>query len=295
MDYTLDIETQLKDTLASHLAQNSPTDRTPPNLAESIRYSLLSPGKRIRPRLLLACAEMLGLPLPDVVPAALALEMTHCFTLIHDDLPCMDDDDFRRGLLSNHKKFGESLALLAGDGLLALAMEVFLDCKIGTPQLMEGLKRLLWATGPRGVIGGQATETLLNKDSTLQDLQRMHRQKTGALFMAALLIPKDFASISDESEKGRSLSIFADELGLAFQVADDLEDGADSKSLENSHVPTSILFYMTPEKARNTTVESLHSASEKLVQLWGPKALHLKKFSDEIIRKLEKTAEASHL
>ena len=110
---------------------------TPPHLQESIRYSLLSPGKRIRPRLLLASGQMLDVPHQALLPAAIAVEMVHCFTLIHDDLPCMDNDDFRRGIPTNHKKFGESLALLAGDSLMALAIDVFLESSLDSARLFQ--------------------------------------------------------------------------------------------------------------------------------------------------------------
>ncbi len=277
------LENQLKDVLERHLSRSE--GQAPPNLAESIRYSLLSPGKRIRPRLVFACAEMLGLPFSQVLPAAIALEMTHCFTLIHDDLPCMDNDDFRRGLPTNHKKFGESLALLAGDALMALAVEVFLDSPLAPHPLLSGLKVLTWAMGPRGVIGGQAAEALLNSKSTFSDLRQMHAQKTGALFSAALLIPKEFAEISDDTFQGQLIRDFADKLGLAFQIADDLEDAAEKNQ---GKMPTSILSYVSAEEAWKFTKSDLTAATEKLIQNWGRSAQRLKIISDEVLLKTEK-------
>lgn len=296
------LELALKAALDNHLHKNG--EKTPPNLEESIRYSLLSPGKRIRPRLLLASSEMMGLDPQATLPAALALEMIHCFTLIHDDLPCMDDDDFRRGMPSNHKKFGEALALLAGDGLMALAVDIFLDSQIEADRLKMGLKRLTWAMGPRGVIGGQAAESLMGPGSRLEDLRWMHRQKTGALFSAALLIPKDFAGISDSSPAGQAILSFADLLGLSFQAADDLED-ADQAS-DNSkdtyqtsggfkdteaHLPTSILYYLSRNEVISTTIQQLNSASQQLLHQFGEKALPLKQIADEVIKKVEITQE----
>ena len=280
------MEKLLERTLQSHLGQS-----TPLNLADSIRYSLLAPGKRIRPRLMLACAEMLGVSTKAITPAALALEMIHCFTLIHDDLPCMDDDDFRRGLPSNHKKFGEGLALLAGDGLLALAMEVFLDSalegSVKTEAVHQGLKRLLRAVGPQGVIGGQAAESLLHSKSTLKDVQHMHSLKTGALFEAAILVPKDFACISDTEDRGRALISFAHELGLAFQVADDLEDELEDDLKGNEVTPTSVLYYLSRVEAAERTATSLNQIQKALTQHWGAQAFHLNAFADEILRKIE--------
>ncbi len=260
---------------------------TPKALQEAIRYSLLAPGKKIRPRLLLACAEMLGLPSQQVLPAAIAIEMIHCFTLIHDDLPCMDDDDFRRGLPSNHKKFGESTALLAGDSLIALAFDVFLDSPVEMPHLKHGLKRLAWASGPRGVTGGQAAEGDLSKDSSIEQLHQMHRQKTGALFIASLLIPKDLAGIPDSSAEGQSILIFADQLGLAFQVADDLEDLKEAAPGTFQPEPTSVLFFLSPEQARQRTLEQLTAASQRLATHWGERAQVLCQIAEEVIRKLQ--------
>ena len=284
-----------------------PDGLTPRSLQESIRYSLLAPSKKIRPRLLLSCAEMLGLQRTQVIPAAIAIEMIHCFTLIHDDLPCMDDDDFRRGQPSNHKKFGESIALLAGDALIPLAFDVFLETPVELSRLKTALKRLAWASGPRGVTGGQAAESDLSKESSIDQLRQMHRQKTGALFIASLLIPKDLAEIPDESPEGLSILSFADELGLAFQVADDLEDieetspetapgafhearvqgAAHASSKTFQAKPTSVLFFMKPEQARQQTLERLTAANQRLASHWGDRARSLGQIAEEVIRKLQ--------
>lgn len=281
-----DLETQLR--LALEKSLNRPDGQTPINLTESIKYSLFAPGKRIRARMLMACGEMLGLDPKATLPAALALEMIHCFTLIHDDLPCMDDDDFRRGMPSNHKKFGESLALLAGDALVPVAMDTFMDSDFPAPLLIQGLKRFSWAMGPRGVIGGQAEESLLTSHSNLEALKQMHRKKTGALFLAAILIPKDFAEIPDQSPSGRALFEFADELGLAFQIADDLEDLQESPSLSTlQQNPTSILSHMSPEEAQSLTLSSLSRVSENLRLTYGDRAGLLTVFADEVSLKMK--------
>lgn len=277
----MDLELLLKETLEKFLKKTD--GETPPNLSEAIRYSLLAPGKRIRPRLLLAAAEMLGLSKKAALPAGLALEMVHCFTLIHDDLPCMDNDDFRRGMPSNHKKFGESLALLAGDALTALAVDVFLDSDISAEFLKAGLKRLVWAMGPRGVIGGQAAESLLGSRSQFQDLKKMHQMKTGALFSAAVLIPKDFLGISDSSELGQILIRFADELGFAFQVADDLEDAGEQKEIPS----TSILSYLSASEAAQMVQTQLSQISQTLKNQWGSSAEGLCAIATEVIQKTQ--------
>ncbi len=285
MNFKREFDAALTKTLEHFLVQ--PDGVTPRSLQESIRYSLLSPGKKIRPRLLLACAEMLELPAMEALPAAISIEMIHCFTLIHDDLPCMDDDDMRRGQPSNHKKFGESTALLAGDSLIALAFDVFLESPVEPLRLKAGLKRLVWAAGPRGVTGGQAAESDLSKDSTLEQLYQMHRQKTGALFIASVLIPKDLAGISDESAEGQSILSFADELGLGFQVADDLEDLQEESPESFKPKPTSVLFFMSPEQARQQTLERLTLASQRLSEHWGDRAESLTQIAKEVIHKLQ--------
>ena len=276
----LDLEKELAAALDRRFGNNE----TPPNLVEAIRYSLLAPGKRIRPRLLFACSALLDLDLRAALPAALAIEMFHCFTLIHDDLPCMDNDDFRRGRPSNHKVFGESLALLAGDALLALSIETFVEsaAHLDSGLFQDGLRRFLWATGPRGVAGGQAAEALLNSQSTLTDLKKMHTLKTGVLFSAALLVPKDFAGILDTSSCGRSLIQFSEALGLAFQIVDDLEDAE-----KESARPTSILFYQNAEKTRTETRDILYKAQSELKEAWGDeKTRPLLLISEEVLDRM---------
>lgn len=279
----MNFEKELSHYLDAHLSKKDGV--TPHLLAESIRYSVFTPGKRIRPRLLIACAEMLGVEPQKAMPAAVALELIHCFTLIHDDLPCMDDDDFRRGQPSNHKKFGEATALLAGDGLMALAMDVFMDTPLPPHLVLAGFKKFLNAVGPRGVIGGQAAEAeLSDPKATLQKLQQIHAQKTGALFLAALLIPKEFAQISDESDQGRAIFEFGHELGQAFQIADDLED-----EIVATPPQTSVLAYVSAEEAIQTTTQNLTHAMEKLSQNWGPRAEGLNTLATEVLHKLRGT------
>lgn len=256
----------------------------PRDLADSIRYSLLAPGKRIRPRLLLKTARMLGVSESAALPAAIALEMIHCFTLIHDDLPCMDDDDFRRGVPSNHKKFGESTALLAGDSLVAMAIETFLEAssKVESKPFTKGLARLVRATGPRGVCGGQAAESELGPGSKLEDLRAMHARKTGSLFDAAILIPADFLGLEEGSEKHSALQAFSSALGHAFQVADDLEDD-DSANPD----PSSVLRYQTPQQARSDSKKALCASLETLERIWPNTCEELALIAREVERKLE--------
>lgn len=260
-----------------------PVAPAPALLAESISYSLLAPGKRIRPRLLLACARMLGLSEAAALAPAAALEMIHCFTLIHDDLPCMDDDDFRRGRPSNHKKFGEAAALLAGDSLIGLALDSFLECAphVEPRRVLRALARFHDVIGPRGVIGGQAAEWDLDESSDIGALRAMHARKTGALFAAALLIPMDLAGIEDRSDSGRAIHRFACQLGLAFQAADDLED-----SIEARKAHTNLLSRLSEEEVRASSIDGLREGAAGLEAIWGEDARPLVAIADEVIRLL---------
>ncbi|MEK7690905.1 MAG: polyprenyl synthetase family protein, partial [Bdellovibrionota bacterium] len=218
-DFDDEIATRLK----HHLAH------APINLRNAIEYSALAPGKRIRPKLLLAVGQLLGAPAEPSLNAAIALELIHCFTLIHDDLPCMDDDDFRRGRPSNHKVHGEGVALLAGDAIIPLAFEILLASPNNAPHPAPNLKIELVRTlahhmGALGVIGGQASELLLTPKSTLAELRAMHAAKTGALFVAAVDLGRILGGLDADSTGGRHLIAFGVALGVAFQVADDVED-----------------------------------------------------------------------
>jgi geranylgeranyl diphosphate synthase type II len=181
-------------------------------LEEPLRYSLESGGKRIRPLLCLAVAEASGASLDDALPAAAALERVHTFSLVHDDLPALDDDDERRGRPSAHVAFGEGVALLAGDALLAEAFRLALSYE--TPEVARWL-----AVATLGMIGGQYRD--ITGDSA--DLAALHRLKTGRLFVAAVGIGLDVAGVArDEREPWIA---FGDDVGLLFQVVDDLLDG----------------------------------------------------------------------
>jgi geranylgeranyl diphosphate synthase, type II len=181
-------------------------------LDEAMRYSLESGGKRIRPVLCLAVAEAAGGSVADALPAAASIELVHTFSLVHDDLPAMDDDAERRGRPSTHVAFGEGVALLAGDALLGEAARLALTYGSGAVA-----REIVDAT--LGMIGGQHRD-ITGDDS---DLEALHRLKTGRLFVAAVRVGLDVAHV-DEAERAPWLA-FADEVGLLFQVVDDLLDG----------------------------------------------------------------------
>jgi len=182
------------------------------DLDEVLRYPLESGGKRIRPVLCLAIAEAAGGSIDDALPAAAAIELVHTFSLVHDDLPALDDDDERRGRPSAHVAFGEGVALLAGDALLAEAVRLVLSYDSN-----DIARELVDAT--LGMIGGQYRD-ITGDDA---DLEQLHRLKTGRLFVAAVRMGLDVAEVADE-ERAPWLA-FGDGVGLLFQVVDDLLDG----------------------------------------------------------------------
>ena len=211
------------------LVEALPSDPdTPPDLLEAMRYSLMAGGKRLRPILVLLAAEACGADPRDAMPAACAVEMVHTYSLIHDDLPAMDDDDLRRGQPTSHVAFGEAMAILAGDALLTRAFEV-LAADLPDPVVAAECCRVLAsAGGSDGMVGGQvadlaATDTSPESvDDPLQILGAIHRRKTGRLLAASLELGAVVAGA--EKQVRESLLDYGQQVGLAFQVADDLLD-----------------------------------------------------------------------
>lgn len=211
---------QFGDRLSQLIVENGDA---PALLIQAMRYSLLAPGKRLRPFLVVRCCELCGGDFDDAFAAAAAVEMVHAFSLIHDDLPAMDDDDLRRGRLTNHRKFGEAMAILAGDALLAMAFEVLGD-QAGSPERSGRLSaELARSVGWRGMIGGQAADILgESQPPSLESVQYIHVRKTAALFECSARMGAICAGA--EAESVDALGRFGQKLGLAFQIADDLLD-----------------------------------------------------------------------
>jgi geranylgeranyl diphosphate synthase type II len=195
----------------------------PAPLAEAIRYSLLAPGKRLRPILVLLGAEACGGTLQAALPAACAVEMVHAYSLIHDDLPAMDDDDLRRGLPTCHKKFGEATAILAGDALLALAFEVLAKGIQPAETAAACCAALAEAAGACQLVGGQADDLVAGRDGGgLELLESIHRRKTGAMMLVSLRLGAMTAAA--DTARTAALERYGHALGLAFQITDDLLD-----------------------------------------------------------------------
>jgi geranylgeranyl diphosphate synthase type II len=195
----------------------------PARLREAIRYSLLAPGKRLRPMLALMASEACGGTVEQALPAACAVEMIHAYSLVHDDLPAMDDDDLRRGQPTCHKKFGEALAILAGDALLTLAFQV-LARGTSPPEVAAACCAMLAeAAGPRHLVGGQADDLASDgAEGGIEALESMHHRKTGAMILVSLRLGATAAG-ADTSQTA-ALETYGRNLGLAFQITDDLLD-----------------------------------------------------------------------
>lgn len=214
--------------LETALAEALPAAETPPaSLHQAMRYATLGGGKRLRGLLVVLAAEAVGGSPDSVQSAACAVELIHAYSLIHDDLPCMDDDDWRRGRPATHRVFGEALALLAGDALLTLAFEILVSgghrAGLASEPLAQAVAELAQAAGSLGMVGGQVDDLLAEGRSVdLTGLTGIHRRKTGALIRAAVRLGALLGGA--EPRRLAALTRYAEALGLAFQITDDLLD-----------------------------------------------------------------------
>jgi geranylgeranyl diphosphate synthase, type II len=234
--------------------REGPRSRALQYLSQSVEYSLLGSGKRFRPVLALLVSDAFAGGPHRVLPFAAAVEMIHTYSLIHDDLPCMDNDDFRRGVLTNHKAFNESTALLAGDALLTEAFLVIAENYSKEPELGLNLVRLLSeAAGFSGMVGGQAID-LSAKESGLaiQELNLMHAMKTGALIRVAAEGVAHILGLPQESRQ--KVRRFGEKLGLAFQLKDDLLDS--SEKVEKGSFPELLGIEQTESYLQEVTQEA---------------------------------------
>jgi len=199
----------------------------PPILSEAMEYSLFAGGKRLRPILLLAANRLLDGVEEEAMPLACAVEMIHTYSLIHDDLPAMDNDDWRRGKLTNHKVFGEGIAILAGDGLLNQAFEVMLENAARYPQRLanhlEAIRIIAKGAGIRGMIGGQALDLEGEKNKMDENsLAEIHQRKTGALITASLLAGLRLQNPT--KKQWEAVEAYGNKIGMVFQIIDDILD-----------------------------------------------------------------------
>jgi geranylgeranyl diphosphate synthase type II len=242
-------------------------------LEEAMRYSLLAPGKRIRPVLALATARAVGLEQRGVLPLAGAIELIHTYSLIHDDLPAMDDDELRRGQPTCHVKFGEDVAILAGDGLYAEAFRHLLTHQRSAPERVLGAAaELAAATGVEGMVGGQYADVSAHTPAGGAALRRLHELKTGRLIGASVLCVLLLAGIVDEPAT-MPWRRFATEMGLLFQIVDDILDvtGTDDalgkpRGSDERHGKRTYVSEFGIERARELAGESHRVARETLAE-----------------------------
>jgi len=244
-------------------------------LEEAMRYSLLAGGKRIRPVLALATAEALGRDATEVLPLAAALELVHTYSLIHDDLPAMDDDELRRGQPTCHVAYGEDVAILAGDGLFAEALRLVLERQPGEAQnVLAAVRSLVAAAGVEGMVGGQYLDVTATGDLDAQALRRLHERKTGRLIGASVESVLLLSGMSGPAtiEYHR----FAAELGVLFQIVDDILDvtGSDEalgkpRGSDARHGKLTYVSVFGLERARELAEESHRRAREALARAGG--------------------------
>ncbi|USS85285.1 polyprenyl synthetase family protein [Fructilactobacillus myrtifloralis] len=234
-NFTEQYRPQIEQTLATIVQQEA----SQPTLQQSEAYSLLAGGKRLRPLLTLATLRSLGQPILHAqLVASTAVELVHTYSLIHDDLPAMDDSDLRRGKAASHKRFGEAQAILAGDGLLTDAFAVLSKCGLPAEQTTALVGQLATAAGSHGMVAGQMLDIEATGTSlALDDLRTLDRQKTGALFYYSVMAGAIMGQATDPQQ--RSLAQFAWNFGVAFQIYDDLQDeqvGTNEDAGKNSYV-----------------------------------------------------------
>ena len=258
------------------------TDILDDKLRASMAYSLMAGGKRLRPILLMAAADAVGVDGTKFITAACALEMIHTYSLIHDDLPAMDNDDYRRGKLTNHKAYDEGTAILAGDALLTLAFTVILRQQdVPAERLLRVVDETGRAAGAEGMVGGQMLDLEAeNRRISMEELQRVHMGKTGALFRAALRSGAILAGASEQQLA--ALTAYADHFGLAFQITDDILDvvgtaedigkpvGSDEKNHKSTYVTLTSL-----DEAQSLARQTVESAVDAL-HIFGDEAAFLR-------------------
>ena len=264
-----------------------------PTLCESMKYSLTAGGKRLRPILVMAAADAIGAKGTDFIHIACAIEMIHTYSLIHDDLPAMDNDDYRRGKLTNHKVYGDGMAILAGDALLTQAFEVMLrQDNLPADVLLKVVREMSIGAGSNGMVGGQAIDLEAEgkqKSLSLEELKKMHAGKTGALFRAAIRSGAIVAGASDKELA--ALTTYADCFGLAFQITDDILDvigdeavigkpvGSDERNDKSTYVSLTSL-----DEAKKLAADTVAEAVDAL-EMFGDKATFLRELVEYLLKR----------
>lgn len=246
-------------------------------LGEAMRYSVLGGGKRFRPLLCLAFADAIGEETPAVLDAACAIELVHCFSLVHDDLPCLDDDDLRRGKETVHLVFGEAIALLAGDALFAKAFEVISSLAATDDRRCAAIAELAAASGTNGMVGGQVVDVISEgKETDLETIRWIHSRKTGALITASCTIGAILAGGAVEDIS--AAAAYGAHIGIAFQIADDVLNETGSQAVIGKRTKTdeqrrkaTYPAVVGLERAERMAEEACSAAAD-IAARFGPKA-----------------------
>ena len=259
-------------------------------LEEAMRYSLLAGGKRVRPVLALATARALGAEPERFLPVACAIELIHTYSLIHDDLPAMDDDELRRGLPTSHVKFGEDVAILAGDGLFAEAMRLFCEQPGDPARVLAALRELAAATGVDGMVGGQYVD-VVEATADAEGLRALHALKTGRLIAAGVGVVLELEGLPESARM--PYRRFADELGVLFQIVDDILDVTESDERlgkphgsDERHGKLTYVSLFGLERARELAAQSHAKATAALAEAGG-KTDDLRRVADYIFTRNE--------
>jgi len=273
------VQQRIAGQLQQHLQALQPAD---PRLAEAMQYGVLNGGKRLRPFLIYATCEALGGTTEAADAAAVAMEMVHSYSLVHDDLPAMDDDDLRRGKPTCHIAFDEATAILAGDGLLTAAFAVLADAPAQTDtQRLQLIRLLAQAADAAGMVAGQNIDLgHVGKPMTLAQLETMHRYKTGALIRASVLMGATCAPLAPAAVTLQALTDYADAVGLAFQVWDDILDVEGDTAVlgkqqgsDLAHNKPTYPSLLGLEGARSKATELIERAQQSLLQVPGDTSL----------------------
>ena len=269
-----------------------PAESTPPEtIHRAMRYSLFAGGKRIRPILCIEAANAVGGDTGSVVACACSLELIHTYSLIHDDLPALDNDDYRRGKLTNHKVFGDAMAILAGDSLLTLAFQVLAQLPVADDRRTRLIAELATASGTvGGMIGGQVADLEgEGKAPTAELLESIHCAKTGALLRASLRMGAIYAGASDEQYS--ALSCYGEHIGLAFQIVDDILDVEESsaalgKTAGKDAAQHKITFpAVYGLEASHRMAEEECARAHRVLAPFGDRAARLHELADHIVRR----------
>ncbi|MFM7760225.1 MAG: polyprenyl synthetase family protein [Burkholderiaceae bacterium] len=282
------VQADMEAVLDRHLP---PASVLPSKLHQAMRYAVLDGGKRVRPLLVFAAGALYDAPRDAIERAAAAVEMIHAYSLVHDDMPCMDDDDLRRGKPTVHRQYDEATALLVGDALQSQAFDVLSGGALEPARKVAMLSQLARAAGAAGMCGGQAIDLdAVGVALALPELEQMHRLKTGALLRASVLLGA-FAGTMPQASEQSALDAYADSVGLAFQVVDDILDAtADSATLGKTagkdaahNKPTYVsILGLEPSLA---LAEKLRQDAYRALLPFGEAAIRLRELADLIVQR----------